>query len=144
MHNLLYKIFTVIVATSLLNACSAFKSSTQNLSVTAEPRTAEIYVNGNMAGRGTASQAVPRDQNAQVMVRNDGCDSVSRSIGKHMNTTGILDIVGGVLILVPFIGLTTAGAYDLDETNISVTLPGCKPQADKTPHSSILFTTNNV
>ena len=135
----LRKTTTIIVLAAFLNACSAFKSSTQTVSVTADPRTADIYVNGNMAGKGTASQAVPRDQNAQIMVRNDGCDPVSRSIGKHISGTGILDIVGGVFFLIPFIGLATSGAYDLDETNISVALPGCKPLALKDNHSSLLW-----
>jgi len=37
-----------------------------------------------------------------------------------MNETGILDIIGGVLILFPALGLLSAGAWSLDETDVNV------------------------
>lgn len=83
---------------------------------------AEIYINGNLAGNGTAQMPVKRNQNVQIMVKKEGYLPAYRNIGKSLNTTGILDIIGGVIILIPLFGLLAPGAYSLDETNISVPL----------------------
>jgi hypothetical protein len=122
---------SMITLVMFLPACSAFRSATVPFTVTAEPQDAEIYINGMPAGKGTASMAVQRNRNVQVMVRRDGCDSIQRSIGKHLSVTGVLDIVGGILILVPFVGLVTPGAFDLDEENIAVMMPNCKVLASQ-------------
>ena len=120
-----------------LNSCSALKQSTEIVSVTSDPPDAEIYINGNMVGRGTASQPVMRTENVQIMVRKGGFETEQRSIGTHMSTTAVLDIFGGLCFLVPFIGLATPGARDLDQTNIAVTLRPALASSDATvtPHS---------
>ncbi len=102
------------------SGCSAFRSSTQTLSVTTDQSDAEIYINGTMAGQGTATMPVKRNQNVQVLAKKSGYIPVSRSIGKSLNTTGILDIIGGVLILIPLFGLLAPGAYSLDEENVTI------------------------
>ncbi len=110
----LFLIFTV------LTSCSAFRSSTQTITVTTDQPDTEIYVNGNMAGHGTAQVPVKRNQNVQILAKKDGYIAINRSIGKSLNTTGVLDIIGGILILVPIFGLLAPGAYSLDEENISI------------------------
>lgn len=45
-----------------------------------------------------------------------------RTVGNHFNETGVLDVVGGCLFLVPFIGLATPGAWSLDETDVTISL----------------------
>jgi PEGA domain len=120
-----------------LYGCSAFKASTEVVSVTADPPDAEVYINGNLAGHGSASQPVKRSENVQIMVRKGGFETEQRSIGTHMSTTGVLDIIGGVLFLVPFIGLATDGSRDLDQTNIAVTLrPTLAPSDATGTHNS--------
>ena len=103
-------------------ACSAFRSSTQILSVTTDQPDTEIYINGTLAGKGTASLSVKRDQNVSIMAKKDGYIPVQRTIGKSLNNTGVLDIVGGILILIPLFGLLAPGAYSLDETNVSIVM----------------------
>jgi len=73
-----------------------------------------------MAGTGTASAVVKRNENVQIMAKKPGYITSQKTIGKGLNTTGILDIVGGVLILIPLFGLLAPGAYSLDETNVNV------------------------
>jgi len=131
MSHLFRRICSAVVLAAFLPACSAFRSNTVPFTVTADPKDAEIYINGTAAGKGTAERAVLRDTNVQVLVRRDGCDPTSRTIGKHLSGIGVLDIIGGCLILIPFIGLATPGAYDLDEANISVMLTGCKTVASE-------------
>jgi TRAP-type mannitol/chloroaromatic compound transport system permease small subunit len=40
-----------------------------------------------------------------------------------MSTTAMLDIVGGIFFLFPFIGLFGPGAWDLDSTNVVIAVP---------------------
>ena len=110
-------VLAVCITTS---GCSAFRSSTQTISVTTDQADAEIYINGTLAGKGTAHMPVKRNQNVLVLAKKDGYIPISRSIGKGFSTTGVLDLIGGFLIVIPFFGLMAPGAYSLDEENISI------------------------
>ena len=68
-----------------LVGCSAFKQATQVVSITADPPDAQIYINGSMAGQGSASGAVKRNENVQIMVRKTGYETVQRTIGSHFS-----------------------------------------------------------
>ena len=105
-----------------LSSCSAFRSSTQVLTVTTDQPDAQIYINGQLAGHGTAAMPVKRNQNAQILVKKPGYLTIQRAVGKSLNGTGILDIVGGVIILIPLFGLLAPGAYSLDENNIAMVM----------------------
>lgn len=75
-----------------------------------------------MAGVGTAQIPVKRNQNVSIMAKKDGYIPIQRSIGKSINTTGMLDVIGGLIFLLPLFGLLAPGAYSLDETNLSITM----------------------
>ena len=45
-----------------------------------------------------------------------------RTIRSQLNATGILDVVGLALFVLPGVGLLTPGAYSLDETDIIIYL----------------------
>ena len=114
----------------LLGGCSTFNPKVQNLTVSAQPETAEIFINGNLKGTGNASADVPRDQAVSVVVSDKNCQTVHRAIGHHMNSSGQWDVVGGAFFLVPWIGLADAGSRDLDQTDIQITLP-CEDKITK-------------
>jgi hypothetical protein len=54
------------------------------------------------------------------MAKKEGWIPVTRNIGTTMSTTGILDLIGGCIILIPFFGLLFPGAHELDENNVSL------------------------
>ncbi len=56
------------------------------------------------------------------MAKKDGYYPVTRDIGTKMSTLGILDIIGGCIFLLPFIGLAFPGSQELDQNNISLIL----------------------
>lgn len=111
----------LVIAVSV-SGCSSFRSSTQMISVTTDQSDAQIYINGNLAGQGTANAAVKRDQNVQIMAKKQGYVTIQRTIGHKLNTTGVLDIIGGVLILFPLFGLLAAGSRSIEENNLSITM----------------------
>jgi len=111
-----------LVVALISSGCSAFAPKTQSFSVSTDQSDAKIFINGNLAGQGTANMLVKRNQNVAVMAQKDGFITAQRNIGKHLNTTGILDIVGGLIFLIPLFGLLAPGAYSLDETNVNLVL----------------------
>jgi len=90
------------------------------MSITTDQPDTQIYVNGAMVGTGTATTIVKRNENVQLMAKKDGYVTIQRSIGNSLNTTGILDIVGGVLFLIPLFGLLAAGSHSIEQTNVNV------------------------
>jgi hypothetical protein len=112
----------VLAFGTLQFGCSAFTGSRQNFSVTTAERDAQIYINGVFAGTGTAKVTVPRDQTVSVLVKKDGCYPATREVGTKMSSTGIADIIGGCIILIPFIGLLFPGSQQLDQDNVAIVL----------------------
>ncbi len=45
------------------------------------------------------------------------------TIGTKISTTGVLDLVGGILILVPFLGLLSSGFWSLDTDQVAIAVP---------------------
>ena len=112
----------LLILAIVSSGCSAFRSSTQIVSVTTDQPDAQIYINGNLAGQGNANAAVKRNENIQIMAKKSGYVTIQRTIGHSLNTTGVLDIIGGVLILVPLFGLLAAGSHSVDENNLSIAM----------------------
>lgn len=112
----------LVLVGSLLPGCSLFKSSQQQVTITASDPAAEILVDGSPVGIGTARVGLQRNETHAVMARAGNRVGTS-FIGKTVSTTGILDIIGGCFFLVPFFGLIGPGFWDLDPRNVTVILP---------------------
>lgn len=104
------------------SGCSMVVPGKQRFSVTASESDAKIYVNGDYAGKGNVQTRVPRNRDVSVLVKKEGYLPVSKSIGTDFSITGILDIVGGCIILIPWLGLLFPGARSLEQTNVAVVL----------------------
>ena len=125
---------TIISITSLIifAGCSAFQPGFQTITVnTSEPQ-AKIWINNIPAGETPIQKAVKRNQAVNILAQKKGFQPVSRTIDKHISTTGALDIAGTLFFLVPGIGRLTPGAGDLDETDIFIQL---YPQTATAPSS---------
>jgi len=94
----------------------------QQFSVTASEADAKIYINGDFIGTGNVKTTVPRARGTSVMVKKEGYYAATRDIGTKMSSLGILDIIGGCIWLVPFIGLAFPGSHELDQNNVSLVL----------------------
>jgi hypothetical protein len=82
----------------------------------------EIYVDGNLKGKGAQTVELHKRKSHSIMAKCGGSAGAA-SVERHLSTTGILDIIGGVLFLVPFIGLIAPGAWELSPTAVSVPIP---------------------
>ncbi len=114
-------IFLSITFLAVSSGCSLFRSHNQSINISSAPMDAAVTVNG--ARYRTPTQvSVKRNEPVNIQCYKKGYVPYSRTIGTHINVTGILDIVGTFIFIVPCIGLFTPGAFDLDETNVNITL----------------------
>ena len=113
------KIMCLLLALSL-TSCSLFVPSHENLSVLSDQIDSEIYINGALIGKGAVVASVKRNKNTHILVKKDGFHTVQRNIDSHLNVFGVMDIIGGILFLIPIIGLMAPGAYSISESNISI------------------------
>ncbi len=104
------------------SGCSLVAPGRTNLTVTSTEPDAEIFINGQFAGKGTGSMDVPTNQSATVMAKKDGFFPANQTINTRISTTGILDIVGGCLFLIPFFGLLGAGSSRLETNSVNLNL----------------------
>jgi hypothetical protein len=102
--------------------CSFVVPPNQSITINSNPSGAEVHLNGNFVGVTPGQYSVPRNQEQNVMITKDGYNPAMRTTTRQLSTTGILDIIGGILFLLPFLGLLSAGAWEQTPDNITVTL----------------------
>ncbi len=110
-----------LAAVLILQGCSAFRPHTQMVNINCDPDDALLQVNGERQNT-TDQIEVPRNRQLSVQCSKSGYHPASKSVGTHLSTTGVLDIIGIFIFILPGIGLFTPGAWDLDETEISLQL----------------------
>lgn len=118
----------VLSACIPLTGCSLMVPSQQAVAITASEPDAQIIVDGNHVGTGSASVMLQRNR-AHTVVARLGDRSGATSIGTKISTTGVLDIIGGILFLVPLIGLAGPGFWSLDPDSVAVSIPPATAQA---------------
>ena len=102
--------------------CSLMVPRTTTLTITASDPDAEIYVNGALVGRGVATPKVARNESHGITAR-VGDRVGAASVGTRVSALGVLDILGGILWLVPFVGIAGPGFFELDSTAVTVMVP---------------------
>ena len=96
----------VIIISAANFGCSAFKSSTQTVSINCNPPDATLMVNGQRF-KSPAQIKVKRNRDVAIQCYKEGYFSYQRTT---------------VCFLLPGIGLFCSGAWDLDETDLNIEL----------------------
>ncbi|MCB2153598.1 PEGA domain-containing protein [bacterium] len=120
-----YRIVSSIVLvtfTTYMAGCSFFVSGQQNISVTSDPDNAKVIINGNFAGTTPLMYSIDRKNESMISVSKDGYRSINRPTSRKLSTTGILDVIGGCIFLLPFLGLISSGAWEQEPAHIGVSL----------------------
>ena len=118
----------LIVISSHLAGCSMFGPAQETLMVSSSPPGAKVYVNGTSVGEATPLvYQVNRSEDLLLEVRKPGYQTVFRNPTRGLSTLGLLDIVGGCVLLLPFIGLLSPAAYAHNPTTFGIIL---QPQDD--------------
>ena len=118
-------VISLLLVVSLVltqSGCSMVVPGKQRFTVTASEPDAKIYVNGEYLGSGNVQTRVRRNDDVSVLVKKEGYIPVTKSIGNDFSMVGILDIVGGCIFLVPWLGLFFPGARQLEQANVAVVM----------------------
>lgn len=119
--NRLIAVLCVLFAVPL-GGCSLFAGSTQMIAVSATDPDADLYVDNQLIGRGAGSVSLKKNK-GHVVVARVGDRAGTAIIDKSISTTGVLDIVGGLLILIPFLGVVSPGFWTLEPETVVVAIP---------------------
>ena len=105
------------VTLPLLSSCSLLVKGKQPVTITASEKDAEIRADGVYLGQGQATVQLSKGESHAIT------DTACAAIDYSISTTGILDAVGGCLLLLPAVGLASDGAWKLDATHIYLKMP---------------------
>ena len=84
-------------------------------------------MDGAPVGIGTVTQDLKRNRGHAIMAKTSDNRAGTATIGTKISTTGVLDIVGGCFLLVPFLGLVAPGFWSLDTDQVAIAVPPPPP-----------------
>jgi PEGA domain-containing protein len=116
------RVVSALVIVPYFCACSLFGPHTQTITVSSSPPGASVYVNGENIGSTPLRAKVSRREELLVEVRKPGYQTAFRQADRSLSTLGILDIVGGFFLLVPFVGLLAPAAWENEPETFGITL----------------------
>lgn len=105
------RVLTAIAAMISLEACSLFGPRMQTITVSSDPLGANVIVNGERVGHTPLRSQVRRGEDLLIEVREPGYSTEYRTTHRTLSTLGIMDVIGGWIFLVPFIGLVSPAAW---------------------------------
>jgi hypothetical protein len=106
-------IVPILIACQLFG-CSLFGSRKQILTVTSEPSGAEVSIGGMVVGTTPLQHEVERGGSVLVGVKKSGYQAQYRNSSRKLSTLGVMDVIGGWLLLLPFLGLFSNAAWEYD------------------------------
>ena len=107
-------VLALAVLLPLAQGCSFLVEKTQTVTIRPSDPNAEVFVNDEPRGRGNLTLQLDRKTNYYVVVAKLAGREGRETIASKISPMGILDIVGGLFFLVPFVGLMAPGAYQLE------------------------------
>jgi PEGA domain-containing protein len=116
------RVVSALVIAPYFCACSLFGPHSQTITVSSSPPGASVYVNGENVGTTPLRTKVPRREELLVEVRKPGYQTAYRTADRTLSTLGMLDIVGGFFLLVPFFGLLSPAAWVNEPETFGITL----------------------
>lgn len=118
------KIIQSLTASVLLfpiAACSLLSPSKQTIKIVANDPNATIFVNGEPMGQGSVTATLKKSRSAAISAKLGNKHGIA-VVDSELSTTGVLDIVGGCIFLVPFLGFCSSGAWQLDQDTVAVNI----------------------
>jgi hypothetical protein len=120
-----------LLGCTVLVGCSLFGPRMQTITVSSEPSAAIVIVNGNRVGKTPLRHQVRRGEDLLLEVRKEGYEVYYRSSHRTLSTLGILDVIGGSIILAPFFGLFSAAAWEHEPSTFGLILTPAGTDTDE-------------
>ena len=117
------KIICITIAVSMLTTgCSVFVPKTQAVSASCSEADATLQINGGQTFQGHAQVESRRDRGISIVCYKPGYYPAQKSISPSISWTGVADFVGSIIFIIPIVGIFSPGAWDLDETDVTVNM----------------------
>ena len=121
------RIFRLIYPLSLLltmSSCSLLGSWNETLTITSEPDLARVEINGTYIGETPLKHSIRRNRDFTIKLSKEGHQTVFLEAVKSVpSALGILDIIGGSILLLPFLGFISPAAWRYEQSAFGVSLP---------------------
>ncbi len=118
----LVKTTAAIAACFSVTSCSLFSSSTQTIRIETNSPQCVIKADGETVGGGTTATAKLKKNKTHVITAQHGNKRGMAVVESSLSTTGILDIIGGIWLIVPFLGFLSKGAWELEPEAVTIEL----------------------
>jgi hypothetical protein len=116
------RIIAIIVASCHLAACSFFGPTKEMVVVSSNPAGAQVIATGMLVGTTPMQFEAHRSDNLFLEISKTGYQTQYRTASRRLSTLGILDVFGGVILLLPLIGLLSSGAWEHEPAQFGVSL----------------------
>ena len=113
---------SILLIVLAVSGCSLFVPATEAVLISASDHEAKISVDGQYIGKGSVSVDLTRNRSHLIVGNLDG-RSVSVTIGRRISGTGIADIIGGFILVFPFLGALSPGFWTLDKSMVNLAIP---------------------
>ena len=115
-----FRFTTISISLFAICACSAFQPPRQSVTVGTTVPGATIKANGVSVGTSPITFNAKRNRTLNLVATKQGYGDSVMQIERQMSTTFMLDVIGGWFFLLPWIGLLTPGAYELESTQVEM------------------------
>lgn len=126
-----FRIAALFVAAAHLSACSLSGPRMQTITVSSDPEGAKVVVNTESVGTTPLRVQVRRGDDLLIEVKKPGYETAYRKSNRTLSGLGLVDLVGGVIILVPLIGLISPAAWEHEPSSFGVELDPEAPATDQ-------------
>ena len=116
---------TLVTIVLFMNSCSLFAPRSSMIKINTTPSGALVRYNGQTYKTPFAME-VPKNRSFNCTVSKDGYEKEALYSSQTLSTTGVLDIVGGCIFIVPWLGFLSSGAFALQQTEWDIELVPAK------------------
>lgn len=116
------QITSAILILPYLSACSLFGPRMQTLTISSDPEGANVRVNGENVGSSPLRVQVHRSQDVLIEAHMAGYETAYRSSHRTLSTLGLVDLIVGAAILIPFLGLLSPAAWEHEPSSYGIVL----------------------
>lgn len=115
-------ILSAVIISILASGCSAFAPKTQTVNAACSEADATLQVNGGLTYTGQAQIDARRDKVFSYACLKPGYYPAQKTVSYSISKTGIADFVGSMIFIIPIIGIFSPGAWNLDETDVTINM----------------------
>lgn len=117
------KIICITIAVSIATSgCSVFVPKTQTVNASCSEPDATVQINAGQTYQGRAQFDARRNKAVSVTCYKSGYYPAQKTISSSLSWTGVADFIGSFIFIVPVVGFFSPGAWDLDETDVTLNM----------------------